>query len=332
VSWCITEEKKSELAAALKKIKSKTATASTNDSTPPGTALKPAPAVRPAPTVSQISPQETENLVPSSAEARRSDDSPSKSDSPAPGTALKPAPTVPQISPLETSILVPPSTEAKRPAELSLETPARKRPAKETPAKMCSPVSAAITNLHPQRSKQVLESRSSKSAVPWVEGKSPLNARAVDRNVRTLEAMLAAMASCDTSMASAVLFEVLNRPGLEQVRKLFLSEMRKETDNEQSSKLVDNIKAFICHHPTRASRPQEVQDAVDAILVAATFGPEKYVSLFQIADSFGVSRQIVDKCKERGVDMRATGAAFKPAIVSSNGKLHSTLVARELER
>jgi hypothetical protein len=208
---------------------------------------------------------------------------------------------------------VPPSTEAKRPAELSLETPARKRPAKETPAKMCSPVSAAITNLHPQRSKQVLESRSSKSAVPWVEGKSPPNARAVDRNVRTLEAMLAAMASCDTSMASAVLFEVLNRPGLEQVRKLFLSEMRKETDNEQSSKLVDNIKAFICHHPTRASRPQEVQDAVDAILVAATFGPEKYVSLFQIADSFGVSRQIVDKCKERGVDMRATGAAFKPA-------------------
>jgi hypothetical protein len=89
--------------------------------------------------------------------------------------------------------------------------------------------------------------------------------------------------------------------------------MRKETDNEQSSKIVDNIKAFIRHHPTKGTRPRPVQDAVDAILVAATFCPEKTVSVFQIADSFGVSRQTVEKCKERGAEMQVTGTAFKPA-------------------
>jgi hypothetical protein len=97
------------------------------------------------------------------------------------------------------------------------------------------------------------------------------------------------------------------------MRKLFLSHMGKETDKEQSSKLVDNIKEFIRHHPAKGLRPQAVQDVVDAILVAATFGPVKKVSLFQIADSFGVSRQTVDKCKERGAEMQATGAACKPA-------------------
>jgi hypothetical protein len=114
-------------------------------------------------------------------------------------------------------------------------------------------------------------------------------------------------------MASAVLSKVLKRPGLENMRKLFLSELRKETDNEQSFKLVENIQAFIHHHPTKGSRPQAVQDAIDAILVAATFGPENKVSLFQIADYFGVSRPLVNTFKARGVEMRVTSAAFKPA-------------------
>ena len=253
--------------------------------------------------------------MPSSAEAKRSEDSASKTDSlaPAPGTALKPAPTAAQISPQETAKAMASSAGAKRSAEIPWETPDRKRPAKEMRTEMHSPLSATLRNLHPRKSKQVVEARRGKCVMPWGKGKSIPNARSVDRNVDKLEPVLAAMANCDTDMASAVLFKVLKRSGLEQMRKQFLSDMWKETDNEQSSKLVDNIRAFVRHHPTKGSRPQEVQDAVDAILVAATFGPEKKVSLFQIADSFGVSRQIVDKCNVRVAAMRATGAAFKPA-------------------
>jgi hypothetical protein len=44
-------------------------------------------------------------------------------------------------------------------------------------------------------------------------------------------------------------------------------------DSEESSKLVQNIQAFIHYHPTKSSRPQEVQDVVDAIMVV--FGPEE---------------------------------------------------------
>ena len=83
------------------------------------------------------------------------------------GTALKPAPrvTVPQISPLETTKSVPSSAGVKRSAELSFETPARKRPAKETPAEMYSPVSAGVRQMHPYKSKQAVAARQAKSAV-----------------------------------------------------------------------------------------------------------------------------------------------------------------------
>jgi hypothetical protein len=178
VTWSIAKEQKSELAAALGHITPRTAI--TEDYIPPGTALKSAP------TATQTSPLETTKLVPS-------EDSASKTDSPAPGTALKPAPTVPQISPVETAKSTPSSAGAKRPAEIPWNTPAWKRTVKGKPTEMVSPVSAALSILHPQKSKAVLKSRSDKSAVVWVDSKGPPNIRAVNRNVKELEPFLASM-------------------------------------------------------------------------------------------------------------------------------------------
>jgi hypothetical protein len=62
-----------------------------------------------------------------------------KKDSAVPISARKPAPTVPSI------------TGLKRSAALSFETPVSKRPAREKPAVIQSPVSAAVTKLHPNK-------------------------------------------------------------------------------------------------------------------------------------------------------------------------------------
>jgi hypothetical protein len=39
-------------------------------------------------------------------------------------------------------------------------------------------------------------------------------------------------------------------------------------DHESHHKIVENIQVLFRHHSTRPSRPKEVQDAVDAIMIA----------------------------------------------------------------
>lgn len=84
--------------------------------------------------------------------------------------------------------------------------------------------------------------------------------------------------------------------------------MRNRTD----AKIVENIRAFIRHHPTRAY-PREAQDAIDAIIVAKTFdSPENKVSLFQVSDYIGVTRQKVNKNNGRETEMQSASLNMGP--------------------
>jgi hypothetical protein len=79
--------------------------------------------------------------------------------------------------------------------------------------------------------------------LPWSEGPSThavvgravaTEACFVNRSVNELEPVLATMGSCDTGMASAILFKVFSRLGSERMRICFLLDMRNETNAEQN--------------------------------------------------------------------------------------------------
>jgi hypothetical protein len=54
---------------------------------------------------------------------------------------------------------------------------------------------------------------------------------------------------------------------MKSIRDLLQSKLERSTEIQ----IVDSMSAFLTHHSTKGRRPKEIQNAVDALLVAATF-------------------------------------------------------------
>ena len=72
----------------------------------------------------------------------------------------------------------------------------------------------------------------------------------------------------DELTAAAILLVVLGRKGTQGIKKALEAELERSTDRQ----IVDNVSAFLKHHNTKGRRSKVTQNALDAVLVASTFG------------------------------------------------------------
>ena len=98
-----------------------------------------------------------------------------------------------------------------------------------------------------------------------------------------METLLASTTRCDMTMASTILFKLVNKRGLEFMRANFFSRLLEER-NATEQTFVQNVRAFLDHHFAKGTRPKLVQDAIDAVVVAVTFDVNETVPVSRITE------------------------------------------------
>lgn len=186
-----------------------------------------------------------------------------------------------------------------------------------------SPVSAACATLRARNSREVIACRAKREPLPWyqkdIEPPSDRRSEARAQNAalknaytkaRELECILATLSRLDTREASQIVAKMLDR--LPVLRELVLEGLE-EREVSRDTKIVDNLRAFIAHHPSKGARHNEVQQAIDVVAVAASFGNAVEVPPTHIAQRLGVSRTKGAQARDVAKRMRKTGERYKPA-------------------
>jgi phage tail protein X len=123
-----------------------------------------------------------------------------------------------------------------------------------------------------------------------------------------IEKLLHVEAGGDEQTAATILSVVLSRRSMKGVRDILQSRLGRSTD----SQIVDSVAAFFSHHPASGRRPKETQNAVDAVLVAATFGFSRD-SGNALSERLGKRTEAISSCIKWGQEMKSEQISFVPS-------------------
>jgi hypothetical protein len=152
---------------------------------------------------------------------------------------------------------------------------------------MCYPLKSPLTPLtqyymatHPRVARDMLADRKRKVPIQWVQGEAP-SKRATGRATtkvydlaEELESHLAALTGKNASLTASVIIQMMKRKSFACVRDVVVDALKDEfaSSKEVDTTIVDSTKAFLQRHSSKGTRKKVEQDAVDAVLVASTFG------------------------------------------------------------
>jgi hypothetical protein len=136
---------------------------------------------------------------------------------------------------------------------------------------MLSPFTSCLQEAMPKKSNEVVTAQLEGRKAEWTRKTSPAPVSASSKNRKSADhvvKLLRVESGGDEETAATILLLALSRPTMKGIRDLLQSKLERSTDCQ----IVDSISAFLSHHSTKGRRPKETQNAVDAVLVAATFG------------------------------------------------------------
>jgi hypothetical protein len=199
------------------------------------------------------------------------------------------------------------SKKPRSPSDLEpTGSPAAKRPPKETGAKPeppLSPFTRGMTAYAPRKFFEVVSLAPGKKPV-W---KSDPNSQKISsRQMMNIswdtERFLGAHARLDPQRAAELLKATLEKKSMVSVKYALLSMFEEESEE---TKMIDGAVKFLAHHDSKGTRAKEEQDAVDAVLVALSFGEN--CSSKMIAERVGMGIKAVGICKRRANEMISSG-------------------------
>jgi hypothetical protein len=146
----------------------------------------------------------------------------------------------------------------------------------------------------PRLSGPVLSARSGPSRMEWDTGDGLVDTRSrkIRRIATDFEDTLKIDAGNDIATAGAILSNLVRRPSMSEVRTILTNEL---TNDESSleAKMATCIQSFFKHHASKGPRKKCEQDALDAVLVACSFGD---VPAASVASRLGAFRLKVQEC------------------------------------
>jgi hypothetical protein len=182
----------------------------------------------------------------------------------------------------------------------------------KSPQGLLSPFTQYYTKLHPIISEKMLADRTQSFPNDWRPGVAP-NKKAngggastkVLKLAKELENHLAAMTNNDASLLASVLIQMIKRQSFASVRNIVVDAIKDEyaSSNVVDTTIVDSTKAFLQHHSTNGTRIKVEQDAVDAVLIAATFGATDE-SVTKVAGRLNQRVQTVKSMAKNGREMK----------------------------
>jgi lipopolysaccharide biosynthesis regulator YciM len=123
-----------------------------------------------------------------------------------------------------------------------------------------------------------------------------------------VETLLHVLSDGDEVIAAAILLVALSYRRMAGVKKALEVQLEKSIDHE----IVDNVSAFLRHHNTKGRRSKGTQNALDAVLVAATFGSASE-SVTVLSKRLDMRPKSIATYVGQGQDMRSKETAFVPS-------------------
>jgi hypothetical protein len=149
----------------------------------------------------------------------------------------------------------------------------------------------------------VVEARQQSKPPPWkpVTESRPKESDASLRKTATeRESILCSKAGRDQGRAADILNSLLERRGMRDIADQVWKAQQVHASKLDSAS-VDSIAGFVGHHPCKGSREGHVQQALDAVATAITFGPT--AAAYQISARVDCSKQKVGNFIEQGKSM-----------------------------
>lgn len=214
----------------------------------------------------------------------------------------------------------PPVVSASKASPKASRTSPRKSTAEKAPAKVpaakVKPPTAkhkllgALKTLFPQKSQALL---ANDGIAQWSDG-SAGRARTIETQAKELEMFLNAQSGGNSSTASEILKSSLNRNSMQAVRSKFQSSELEERCKIDAS-IARGAYGFCNHHKSKGTRPKSIQDAMDAVLVAACFDDdEDTVPPLNIAKHFDTTTDIIEAYRAWAETIRHSGNLFAPKV------------------
>jgi hypothetical protein len=180
------------------------------------------------------------------------------------------------------------------------------------PPTVASPFTRSQVIRKPRLSKSVIEARSGPSRMQWDTGDTAVaeqSGQKIRRIAKDLEDSLQIDSGNDTAMAGVILSNMLQRQSMSEVKTLLTNQLSKD-ESTIEVQIATCIQSFLEHHQSKGPRKKCEQDAVDAVLVACSFGN---INAASVANRLGTNRSIVQECKDRGQYLRDNDQRFEPA-------------------
>jgi hypothetical protein len=135
-----------------------------------------------------------------------------------------------------------------------------------------SPFTALLKKEMPRKSAAVVAAELNGRKAEWthknyVPAPDPASSK-LRKSADNIEKLLQVESGGDERTASTILSVALSHRSMQGVGTLLQAQLERSTDRQ----IVDSISDFLTHHDAKGRRSKETQNALDAVLVAATFG------------------------------------------------------------
>ena len=144
----------------------------------------------------------------------------------------------------------------------------------------------------------VLSARSGPLKMEWETGEAVVDTRSrkIRKAAADFEDTLKIDARNDTTTAGAILSNLVQRPSMSEVKTFLTNELTNDNSSIEGQ-MATCIQSFLKHHASSGPRKKCEQDALDAVLLACSFGD---VPAASVASRLNTSRLKVQECKVWG--------------------------------
>jgi hypothetical protein len=182
-----------------------------------------------------------------------------------------------------------------------------------------SPFTALLKKAMPRKAVAVVAAQLNGTKAEWTH-----NAPAPDpasskmrKSADRIEKLLQVESGGDERTAATILSVALSHRSMKGVGNLLQAQLERSTDRQ----IVDSISTFLTHHDAKGRRSKETQNAVDAVLVAATFG-SSCDSANALAERLGKRTEVISSCIKRGQDVKLQKITFAPSATKQRSDCH----------
>ena len=181
------------------------------------------------------------------------------------------------------------------------------------PLRNLTPFTNALSQVYPRKSEAVVAAQLNDTRLEWKRTTTAApdpKSSPIRKSAERIEKLLYTESHGDVLAAATILSVALSRQSMDGIRtSLEAQHFNSSTD----SQIVENISTFMTHHHASGRRSKETQNAVDAVLVAATFGPVIGASATELAGRLSTRRHTLQNYVNWGKEMKSKGILFAPS-------------------